>query len=489
MNNRDASEKFKQADKLYRAKRYDEAIVVLDELNEAFPETRHVMFPRARCLAKLDRTTEAMYLLREVVDKYDYAPAAELLNYLSVLQTTPLESEPPIPPEEPDDGGLGEHPAEGDEHPASAATTEPTGFAPIPIPGAKAVPPARSIDSTELPELAGTPDLDMAPEFGLLDNLHGGDGLLPDIDPATVPIDDDLFGAAKPAAPPAPAEPERNANWILFVGIGVIAVAFIALCVAAVVLYEPPTPEEIAAAELASTPTPTAAPVPAAAPTAETPVPAPPPKPKVAFPGADSNEVIFPDQTWTMPQILAWDEARYEFTGEKQEEYAFKMRMMKDHERAVLDARLDMAYEWEWEQNKEEITAADVGAVAGIGIVAFIIIILVQIVFWVIFSLLWQPIPIYLTLVIRDKMPGGDFAHNIFQVIFCCVIMGVLMGVVRMGYFVGMAAIGKQFDWEAMDYLIYVLLSAVMAGVYVLIVMSILPPEVIDMFTQSPTGY
>ena len=271
LNNREATEKFKLADKLYRARQYEEALQVLDELDVHFPGTRHVMFPRARCLSKLDRTTEAMYLLREVVEKYKYAPAEELLNYLSVLQTTPLESDHPLPPPEPEDGGLGEPQAEEGDSPFSAHDVDQgdneSPFAPIPLPGAVAKPTHNPMDQLDMMAGAGMPGAEIpgvdipgvegAPEMGLLDNLHGGGvdlsaldtTALDDIDPATVPIEEDLFSRGGPTAPKPAADTGSNTNWTLIIGIAAIVLLVIGLGVFAAFAPSSSSGDEIQVAQ------------------------------------------------------------------------------------------------------------------------------------------------------------------------------------------------------------------------------------------------
>jgi len=78
MERRDARMKFLQADSLYQQGRYQEALDLLDALDEAFPGTRHIMFPRALCLFRLNRRQNAVALCDEIVVKFGYARAREL---------------------------------------------------------------------------------------------------------------------------------------------------------------------------------------------------------------------------------------------------------------------------------------------------------------------------------------------------------------------------------------------------------------------------
>ncbi len=77
MKPKDATFKFKLADESYRAGRFAEALSLLEEIDRGFPGNRNVMFPRARCLAKLDRTDEALVLCNLLSELYDHGKARE----------------------------------------------------------------------------------------------------------------------------------------------------------------------------------------------------------------------------------------------------------------------------------------------------------------------------------------------------------------------------------------------------------------------------
>jgi hypothetical protein len=80
MDAAEANRKFKLADQMYREGRYGQALAVLDALDEEFPDTRRVMFPRAMCLARLQRYDDALTLCDEIIDRFQYARAEELKN-------------------------------------------------------------------------------------------------------------------------------------------------------------------------------------------------------------------------------------------------------------------------------------------------------------------------------------------------------------------------------------------------------------------------
>ncbi|MEA3365591.1 MAG: hypothetical protein U9Q79_08115 [Candidatus Hydrogenedentes bacterium] len=82
MRRRDAREKFQQSKMLFGQKRYPEALILLDELNTAFPNERHVMYARAMCLAELQRPLEAMQICEQAVSMHNDEKSQELLSRL-----------------------------------------------------------------------------------------------------------------------------------------------------------------------------------------------------------------------------------------------------------------------------------------------------------------------------------------------------------------------------------------------------------------------
>ncbi len=86
MDKEQAREKFRLADKLFNDQQYGPALKVLTELNSAFPNERHVLYPMARCLTALGRNGEALDLADRIVRQFDYAPATDLYKRLSSLK-------------------------------------------------------------------------------------------------------------------------------------------------------------------------------------------------------------------------------------------------------------------------------------------------------------------------------------------------------------------------------------------------------------------
>ena len=74
----DDSEKryqFREADELYRHRRYQEALAILVELDRNEPDVRHILFPIARCLSRLEQYDEALKLTHKIFTEYEYEPA------------------------------------------------------------------------------------------------------------------------------------------------------------------------------------------------------------------------------------------------------------------------------------------------------------------------------------------------------------------------------------------------------------------------------
>jgi len=59
MDAQEASRSFKQAEALYANGRHEEALQILDKLNQNFPNNKNILYPIALCLATLNRNEEA----------------------------------------------------------------------------------------------------------------------------------------------------------------------------------------------------------------------------------------------------------------------------------------------------------------------------------------------------------------------------------------------------------------------------------------------
>lgn len=95
MDKQEAKAKFEEADRLYQAGQFENALQTLDELDRAFPDERRVQFPKARCLAKLGRFDEARTLASQIVLEHGYTPARKLMEHLDRRAAAPAESHAP----------------------------------------------------------------------------------------------------------------------------------------------------------------------------------------------------------------------------------------------------------------------------------------------------------------------------------------------------------------------------------------------------------
>jgi thioredoxin-like negative regulator of GroEL len=96
MERHTAQNKFGQADMLYQQGRFDEALALLEELDQAFPNSPNVMFPRARCLVEIGETNEALDLLEDLALHHQHQEAIELkseINDAMITLTQPSHTE------------------------------------------------------------------------------------------------------------------------------------------------------------------------------------------------------------------------------------------------------------------------------------------------------------------------------------------------------------------------------------------------------------
>lgn len=70
MTREEAETLFREAEILYRDRRYSEAHDVLRQLDDAYPETRNVLYPLAKCLRRMGRFQEASNICDTLVRKF-----------------------------------------------------------------------------------------------------------------------------------------------------------------------------------------------------------------------------------------------------------------------------------------------------------------------------------------------------------------------------------------------------------------------------------
>lgn len=78
MDQNEAKVKFRQSDELYQLGQYQDSLRVLHELNEAFPNTKNILFPIARNLFALGQHNEALNICDKLIVSFNYPKAVEL---------------------------------------------------------------------------------------------------------------------------------------------------------------------------------------------------------------------------------------------------------------------------------------------------------------------------------------------------------------------------------------------------------------------------
>ena len=94
MDARIAESHFKKADSLYRDGRYAEALDFLIELDEAFPNTRNVLFPLARCLRRVGRVDEALSICDDLITRCGDLRALQLREFIRKSHNPDTEETP-----------------------------------------------------------------------------------------------------------------------------------------------------------------------------------------------------------------------------------------------------------------------------------------------------------------------------------------------------------------------------------------------------------
>lgn len=73
---------YQQADQLFKAGRFEDALSLLDQLNRAFPGTREILYPTALCLERLGRNRDGIQLCNQLIAKYQDGNALALRERL-----------------------------------------------------------------------------------------------------------------------------------------------------------------------------------------------------------------------------------------------------------------------------------------------------------------------------------------------------------------------------------------------------------------------
>ncbi|MBI4560271.1 MAG: tetratricopeptide repeat protein [Candidatus Hydrogenedentes bacterium] len=96
MRNKEATQKFRDADRFYKEGKYADALAILDELEDEFPNTKNVMYPRALCLRHLGQPEKAKAIAERLVKLFNDPRAKQLLEELEPPEATPVIQVGPI---------------------------------------------------------------------------------------------------------------------------------------------------------------------------------------------------------------------------------------------------------------------------------------------------------------------------------------------------------------------------------------------------------
>ena len=78
MDTQQAKDIFREADTLFLQGNYAESLAQLEKLDALYPKQQNIMYPRAKCLLKLDRADEALALCDEMIDLFQLSKARNL---------------------------------------------------------------------------------------------------------------------------------------------------------------------------------------------------------------------------------------------------------------------------------------------------------------------------------------------------------------------------------------------------------------------------
>ncbi|GMU91933.1 MAG: hypothetical protein AMXMBFR4_09910 [Candidatus Hydrogenedentota bacterium] len=212
MRSKEAKAKFEEADLLYKAKKYEAALAVLDELDARFPETRNIIYPRAMCLARLGKFDKALDLCQQLKVEFGDPRGDKLIKKIGDLRKALVEAEKPKEKEKVAGVGPAFHVYTLDSSPPELGTDEKKKnlkFTPVFDPATQST--SGSLVSRDINQSLDAFDLSGAP---VMDSA----GL------------DDIF-AMKTAPPPLPRREPSAMRWV-YIGLGVAA----ALVVAALLL-------------------------------------------------------------------------------------------------------------------------------------------------------------------------------------------------------------------------------------------------------------
>ena len=98
MDAQQGTEKFREADALFKQGEYARALQLLDELNRAYPNEKRLLYAMALSLGKLGRRAEALQTCNRILERYDHPRTQRLKERLMRGGIDQAEPAPPPPP-------------------------------------------------------------------------------------------------------------------------------------------------------------------------------------------------------------------------------------------------------------------------------------------------------------------------------------------------------------------------------------------------------
>lgn len=74
----EAREKFLESQRLFADRKFAEALVMLRDLDQAYPASKNILLAKAQCLAHLFQSVEAVKICDRILARYDCPPAHDL---------------------------------------------------------------------------------------------------------------------------------------------------------------------------------------------------------------------------------------------------------------------------------------------------------------------------------------------------------------------------------------------------------------------------
>jgi hypothetical protein len=82
MDNKQSNVAFNEAGQLFKNKKYNEALQILNRLNKTAPGNKEILYPMAQCMYKINRFDDAQKICEFLVKKFDHSGAKQTLKQI-----------------------------------------------------------------------------------------------------------------------------------------------------------------------------------------------------------------------------------------------------------------------------------------------------------------------------------------------------------------------------------------------------------------------